>query len=165
MITIIKNKINKGFFAYTFTVILSVIILIFLLKLWRADIEIPFTYSIDGLFTSATIKGIIENGWFFENNYVGAPFGQQMYDYPATNILDIIIMKSISLFFPNFGATFNIFFILTFPLTTLLTMIVLRQLQFSYITSAVGSLLFTFAPFHFLRGRGILFYQHIIYFH
>jgi phosphoglycerol transferase len=50
----------------------------------------------------------------------------------------------------------NIFFLLTFPLTTVFTLFVLRQFKISPLPAIVGSLLYAFIPFHFLRGEGHL---------
>lgn len=142
---------------YIGVIVLSIIVQFWVMQLWRADLWVPFSYFGDCLFSSTWIKGIIDNGWYLQNNYIGAPFGQTLYDFPLSNNLDFVIMKFISLFVPNYAFVMNAFFLLTFSLTTLTSMLVLRQLKLSYATSALGSLLYAFLPYHFWRGEGHLF--------
>ncbi len=66
-------------------------------------------------------------------------------------------MKLISFLSLNYAITFNIYFILTFPLTVLTSLYVLRQFNISTLPAIVGSLLFTFLPYHFFKGQGHFF--------
>lgn len=139
--------------AHLTAIALSSVILISVLDLWNADLRIPLSYGGDSLLCGSLIKGIIDNGWYLHNVYVGAPDGQYLYDYPVNANLDIIIMKIISVFCANYAITMNIYFLLTFILTTITTMFVLRNFKTSYPLSILGSLLFSFVPYHFLRGE------------
>jgi phosphoglycerol transferase len=127
------------------------------MELWNADLSIPFVYSGDGQCIGMYVKGIIDNGWFLHNKYVGMPTGLYMHDFPMTNSLDFVIIKLISYFTQNYGLTLNIFYLLTFPLVTLTSMLAFRQFKISYSSSIFGSLIYTFAPYHFLRGESHLF--------
>ena len=126
------------------------------MQLWSATLTIPFSYTWDAIFSGESIKGMIDTGWIFQNPFIGIPTGFFSYDYPTNSLLDPIIMKLISLIFPNWALTMNIFFLLTFPLTTITAFFVFRQLNVSPVPAIAGSLLFTFVPFHFLRGEGHL---------
>ena len=53
------------------------------LRLWDADIRVPFSYSGDGTLNLTLIKTVMERGWFYENPRLGAPSGQELYDYPV----------------------------------------------------------------------------------
>jgi phosphoglycerol transferase len=156
-----SKNIWKAIGAYAVAVALCLIILAWAMKLWDADLRIPFFYGgdvfRDVLQASAWIKGVIDNGWYQHNSFIGMPAGQDMYDFTITASLDFTIIKLITFFAPNYAMTLNLYFLLTFPLTTLTTMLVLRQLKVSYASSIVGSLLFTFVPYHFLRGEEHLF--------
>jgi hypothetical protein len=142
--------------AYLTAITLCILMLIWIMDLWNADIGIPFTYNGDALLCGSLIKGLIDNGWYLHNSFVGAPDGQYLYDFPVNANLDIMIMKIISIFIPNYAATINIYFLLTFILTTISTMLVLRHFNVSYSISILGSLLYSFVPYHFLRGIGHL---------
>lgn len=130
---------------------------LWVLKLWQADLSVPFVYKGDGLVNSVWIKGIIDNGWYLYNNYVGAPTGLAMADFPTADNLHFFLIKVISLFTGNYAITMNIFFLATFPLTTIVSLYVFRKLNISYPTAVFGSLLYTFLPYHLFRGESHLF--------
>lgn len=151
------NKRLKVITAYLGATLLCILILTWVMKLWHADFNIPFVYGGDALFTGSSIKGIIDNGWYLHNKFIGIPTGSDLYDFPAADNFHQLIVKLLSLFTSNYGLIINLFFLLTFPLTTLTSLYVFRHFKVSYPNSIVGSLLFTFLPYHFLRGESHLF--------
>lgn len=148
---------RKSIAAYCIAIAITIVVLVWVFKLWEADITIPWGYQGDGLLASLLVKGVVDNGWYWQNPYVGMPTGQFLYDYPFLNSLDFLTFKIFALFTSNYAVILNGFFLLTFPLTTLTSMAVCRELKFSYISSIVLSILYTFIPFHILRGEGHLF--------
>jgi hypothetical protein len=135
-----------------FPLAICIVLLIWSLKLYCADLRIPLTYEGDALLFYAWTKTIIENGWPYLNSFLGAPYGFEMYDFPLNNTLDVLLIKIISFFSSDPILVENLFYLLTFPLTTLTSMVVFRQFKINYAYSLLGSLLFTFMPYHFLRG-------------
>jgi hypothetical protein len=128
------------------------------LKLWRgADLNVPFAYDADSLLTHSWIKGMMENGSQFHNQYLAAPQGADLYDFPTAESFHFGVMKGLSLLGVNSAAVYNLYFLLTFPLTTLTSLCVLRHLGVGRLASMLASLLFTFLPYHFLRGQAHLF--------
>jgi len=151
------NNLGRTVGAYLFTIFLCLAILTWILKLWKADISIPFSLDYDSNFVGMLVKSIMDNGWYQYNPHLGAPDGQYMYDFPQFEVLDFILIKLISILAHNYVITLNLYFLLTFPLTSLTAMLVLRQFKVSYASSIFGSLLFAFIPYHFLRGEPHLF--------
>lgn len=159
--------------GYAGTAVFSLVILAVILAPWKADWTVPFGYawrdartsgraldpggSGDVLLFSALIKGVQENGWFLHNPHLGAPGGLELEDYPFLDNLHFLILKGLSVFTSHFGITYNLFFVLTFPLTALTCLLAFRALRLSWSSAILGSLLFTFLPYHFLRGE-----QHIL---
>jgi phosphoglycerol transferase len=141
----------KGALAYVGAIAASVIIMAAALKLWRADLHVPLCYTWDSILCQTWIKGVIEHGWYLENSNLAAPFGQQMYDFPMADSLHFLAIKLLGLCTPDPAAVYNIYYLLTFPLTTLTTLFALRRLRLSYAVSVVTALLFTFLPLHFAR--------------
>ncbi|MFL5240987.1 MAG: hypothetical protein ACJ8FY_02675 [Gemmataceae bacterium] len=131
--------------------LLCLVVLTAALRLWRADLSIPLSSKGDSLLTQLWIKGIIENGWYLSNPSLGAPFGQEMHDYPMADGLHFGLMKLIGLVVPDAAAVFNLYYLLTFPLATLAALFVFRRFRISYPIGLTASLLFTFLPFHFYR--------------
>ncbi len=142
---------------YIIAVVLSALVLCFLLKLWRADLHVPFHYNGDALLHAMFIKGIVDHGWYWQNPSLGAPGGLQMYDFPAVDNSAAVVIAFIGLFTKQPFLVLNIFYLLTFPLVTISALYVFRQLRFSYATSLFGSLVYTFLPYHFMRGESHLF--------
>ena len=142
---------------YIGAVALSVLILTWAMKLWKADLAVPFHYSGDALFYSVATKGTIENGWYLKNDAVGVPSGLRMYDFPQADALNFLILKALGFIHPEYAWVLNVFFLLTFPLTTITSLFAFLQFRFSYFSALVWSLVYTFIPFHFIRGEGHLF--------
>jgi hypothetical protein len=149
----LKVILSKEIFYYLLAILVCCLFLVWVLQLWNMNLNIPFDYHMDTLANGASIKGIIDNGWYTSNSLIGAPYGYQFYDFNANVNLDMAIVKLISLVFPNWAATLNIYYLLTFPLVTIAALFVLRRLKVSRLTSLVGSILYTFIPFHFMQGE------------
>ncbi len=142
---------------YFVAVILCALILCFLLKLWRAEPRIPFYYLGDSMLHTMFIKGIVENGWYWQNPLLGAPNTLEMYDFPAVDNSVAVILLWIGMITGRPFLTLNVFYLLTFPLVTISSLYVFRQFNLSYGPALFGSLLFTFLPYHFMRGETHLF--------
>jgi hypothetical protein len=147
-----KYNFKLALIRYVIPLILCLGLLIWSMKLYYADLRIPFNYSGDSLFFYAMTKTLMENGWVLHNRLLGAPFELHMYDFPLNTTLDLVITKLITFFVADHVLATNLFFLLTFPLTTLTSMVVFNQFKINYIYSLLGSLLFTFMPYHFTRG-------------
>jgi len=163
----------KPSIVYLCSATLSLIIVCYVLQLWRADISIPFAYewrdikqggqaidsigSNDAILFYALFKGIYENGWYLHNPNVGMPVGLDMHDYPMADSLHFLLFKTLCYITSDFFTAANLFFLIGFPLTALTTLFAFRELKISDPMALVCSLLFTFLPYHFLRGEQHLF--------
>jgi phosphoglycerol transferase len=137
--------------------LICVLIMAKVLGLRHADLRVPFLYWSDTLCVHMMVKGMIDNGWYWENDYLGAPGRFQMYDYPMADNLHFGVMKLISLAVPDFAVVCNGYYLLTFPLITLCSLAVFRHFKISYGPCILGSLLFSFLPYHFQRSQSHLF--------
>ena len=138
---------------YAAAVVLCLIILTFVMKLWRADPRTPFEYGGDALFHGMVIKGIIDNGWYLRNDFIGAPGGSEVFYFPMADNLHFILIKFFSFFTSDYALILNLYFLLTFPLTTISALYVFRHFKISYLTALAGSQLYTFLPYHFFRNE------------
>jgi phosphoglycerol transferase len=144
--------------SYALAALLSIAIVVLLLRLWRTDLTTPFIDPRgDGAFTSLFVKSIIENGWYLTNPRLGVPEGMKLYDFPLTDNLHFLLIRMLSYFSSNWAVVLNVYFLLTFPLTTLSALLVCRRFGCRYLPSLLGSLLFTLLPYHFMRGEVHLF--------
>jgi phosphoglycerol transferase len=143
--------------AYAGAGALCLLALFWAMQLWKADLTVPMTLGGDAAAMSALVKGLIDNGWYLQNRFLGVPTGLDFRDYPMAESLHFLLMKLISLWTFDYAMVLNLYYLLTFPLTVLTSMFVFRRFKISYSSAIVGSLLFTFLPYHFFRGEGHLF--------
>src|SRR5215208_701112 len=137
------------------TVALTCLALIPMLRLWRADLRAPFIYDGDATYNLMITKGILKYGWWLENPDLGAPSGQQLYDFPnlVADSLHLALFKLLGVFSSDPVLILNLFYLLSFPLVALMSFLVLRQLGISAAVALVCSVLYALAPYHFWRGE------------
>jgi hypothetical protein len=125
------------------------------LRLWNADLGVPFRGGGDALFFQMLVKDALEHGWILTNPSLGTPFGQELYDYPVAgaDALQVVAIKFLGLFSSNSAVVFNAYFLLTFPVAAIAAYAVLRWLRVSGPVAVAGAVLFALAPYHFLRSE------------
>jgi phosphoglycerol transferase len=124
------------------------------MELWKANLTVPLRYTQvdDTKFYFMLVKGILDHGWYQTNANLGAPFGQQLYDFPqGADNLNFLIIKVLGLFTSNWAEVTNLFFLATFPLTGLAAYYAFRSLDVSPAPATVCSVLFALLPYHFYR--------------
>jgi phosphoglycerol transferase len=136
---------------------LSTVILARIMKLWHADLSVPMNNFWDALLTQMWVKGIFEHGWYLHNPSLGAPAGMDMHDFPMADSLHFLLIKLLCLASPNYAVAFNLYYLIGFPLATLSALFVLRRFDVSYPSALIAGLLYTFLPYHFVRGQQHLF--------
>lgn len=145
--------------AYAGAAAISMGAAVALLDLRRADLRVPFEYRGDVFLYSAVIKSIVEHGWFWTNPSVGAPGALQLYDYPnvAHESLHLLLIKAMALFTHDWALLLNLYFLLGFPLITLVAMATLRRFRIGWGPAIVGGVLYSFLPTRLLKGEGHIF--------
>jgi hypothetical protein len=140
--------------------LLALALALWALKIWDASLSVPFRYSEvdDTKFYLLLIKSILAHGWFLTNHNLGAPFGQQLYDFPqGADDLNLFTLKLIGLVSPHPGVVINVFLLVTFVLDGAAACLVLRRLGVSPLVSIVCAVLFALLPYHFFRSDSHLF--------
>lgn len=126
------------------------------LELWNADFGVPFHGGGDVPFIRMLVQEIDERGTFFENPRLGAPLGQELRDYPEVDTISFLLLRLLTLVTSDPDVALNLFYMLTFPLTSLAAYIVLRG-RASAGPALVASVLYSLLPYHFERGESHLF--------
>jgi phosphoglycerol transferase len=147
----------KALLAAAVALALCVVALIGVMRLRHGDLRVPFMYRTDSIFTEGWIKTLGERRWMLHNPRLGAPFGADMYDFPMADDLHFGILKLGTYLSKDPGLLINLYFLLTFALTTLTGLLVLRHFGLSYPTAITGGLLYAFLPYHFMRNLAHLF--------
>ena len=80
---------------------------------------------------SFEIKTILETGWWFNNPYVGAPFGTSLYDFLGFyfDSFYFFIIKIILFFTKDWGIALNVFYISLYISTSLISYFVMRKFK------------------------------------
>ena len=139
---------------YAGTVLFSLLLVFWGLRLDRADLRTPFYYNLDSLLILPMVKTTMERGFpgaHWRNERMGAPGVQELYDFPVIDHLHFTIIWLMGLFVRDVVVVYNLYFLLTFPLTALTAMILFRQVGLTFPAAAVGGLLYTFLPYHYQR--------------
>jgi hypothetical protein len=140
---------------YAQVVVLTGAVLVFAFDLRRADLQVPFYYSVGGgdlYFYLPLYKTIADTGWYTENPWLGAPGVMKLHDFP---ISETGLMLGVKLLIALCGDTFlaaNLYFLLTFVTAAVASLFVLRTLGVVDQVAVAASLLFAFLPCHFWRG-------------
>jgi hypothetical protein len=140
--------------------LLSCVSVTLVTQLWSLPLHVPFQYTHtrtddeqDATLDLMLIKNIHEAGWFNTNPKLNAPFEQHWAEWPmGGDLLAYTIKKALVDTTGDVPLTFNLFWLLTFPLTALVAFPVLRSLRCSWAASVVGAVLFSLAPYHFRSG-------------
>lgn len=138
---------------YAAAVVLSLLLTVGALRLWRAHPRVPLTYQGDTLFLALWVKGATENGWYLHNDAVGAPHGSDAHDFPAADSLHVAALMLLHRLTGSVSTALNVYFLLTFPLSAVSALFALRRLGLGAPAALLAALLFALQPYHFLRGE------------
>jgi len=139
--------------------VLSLIVAVMVLRVWRADLHVPFQYFGDNMLNLALVRDVIDHGWFLSNPDLGFPSGQDLADYgaPSGDNLTFLLIRALAVFTSSPGLIVNLVYLLSFPVVAVVAFLVLRHFGISAVVAAVCATLFTLVPYHFLRTEGHLF--------
>ena len=134
--------------------VVPVAIAVVVLELWASpDLRVSLAVRGDAPPLLAMIKDLNASGWYFTNPDLGAPFGQELYDFPvyAGDTLHFLVIKAMSLFADQPGLILNAFVLLSYAWCGLAAYVAMRALDVSPAAAVVPAALFAVLPFHFLR--------------
>jgi phosphoglycerol transferase len=129
----------------------------YLMRLWAADLSIPFVYGADALYYLGEIKGWLETGSYYVNSFLGAPGVSEMYDFPSGDALNVALIWLFGLLSGGPGIAMNLFYLSGYVLAGLTTAFVARRLGLSRLAGLSVTFLYLFIPYHHERGEGHLF--------
>jgi phosphoglycerol transferase len=153
-----RSRLSTGAGQWVGAVAVALLALVaaaWVMQLWRANLSSPFRYTEldDTKFYLMLIRSIIRHGSFEAGSSLGAPFGQQLADFPqGADNLNFLIIRGLTLFSSNPALIDNLFLLLTFPLTGATAFLVMRKLAVAPGPATVGAVLFALLPYHFYRG-------------
>lgn len=118
------------------------------LRLHQQDMHAPFYYDLDSLLYLPWVKSIVQGGTHWHNDRMGAPGTQELYDFPVIDYLHFGFLWALSKVTSDVLLVYNLYNLMTYPLTVLTGMFAMRWLKLSLPAAAVGGLLYAFLPYH-----------------
>lgn len=158
-----KNKDTVWYhivFEYVLLIIISGIVLYLVLGMKEADIaKYPLFYSSggDGITGLVTAKSMLENGWIYENSYLGAPFDGTNYDATTMELLLSFLEQCLVWLTGNWILAYNLFYLSAYFLIGITAFYSLKKLNINEIIALPSAVIFAFAPYHQMRGAGHLY--------
>jgi phosphoglycerol transferase len=120
---------------------------------YRPDLRLPFGYHGEALYNAVLVKALLQEGWHLGTPALGAPAGLDLREVPMSDSnLHFALMWPMRIVTSDFARAMNAYFLLTFPLTALTGLAVLRRFGVARWPAVCASLLFAFLPYHFIRG-------------
>lgn len=150
-----RGAIRKNIIYMCVTIIFVLGVLVCIYKLWDKDIiNIPLACRDDGVWELVSQKIISEGS---KMNYVterlGAPFGYDTKDFMNAAYLSKVWMNVWALFTDNYVLSFNLGYLSGYVLLAVISFWVLIKLEIQPEVCFVSSILYTFLPYHLLRGQ------------
>jgi phosphoglycerol transferase len=151
----VQRRASAGWLAAATA--LSTGIAVAVLRAWRFPLGLPYAYTGDAYLNAMAIKGTLDHGWVLRNPGVGAPFGQELHDFPFWDNLSMATMKVLGWGFGDWATVVNVFFLMTFPAVAIAGWLGFRRIGMSRPTATLLAVLYSLAPYHFIRGEYHLF--------
>jgi phosphoglycerol transferase len=114
------------------------------------NLEYPYIYFGDALSYSWLTQRAME-GWIFDNDRSGYPFGSNFLDYPSSDSGNFLVLKACGLLTGDYYGATNLYFLLGFAVCFACSYGVMRSFGVSRLLSVAAAMLFTFLPFHIFR--------------
>lgn len=119
------------------------------LDTWK---DYPLYYTGDGLWNLFVAKTIFETGWYFQNPWLGAPFGATFLDFPKPEVLYLAFFRVAGAFTKDPAQACNVFYFLGFPAVGWAALWTLRTgFRLEWPLAIAGAALYAFLPYHLLR--------------
>jgi phosphoglycerol transferase len=140
------------------TGLLALLLLVPVLRLWELAWRVPLNYGADATFYLMIAKDAVRDGSYLTNGRLGAPFGQDLHDFPlGGDHLNIAVIEGLGLFTDDPALVVNVFYLLTYPCVAIAAVAVARKLGLSRPAAALCAVLFAMLPYHFVRAEDHLF--------
>lgn len=140
--------------GYLVALVFCLLVLGWVYDLRRDTRNLPYYYQGDTMYYHITTKALIENGWYQDIPQLGAPGALNLRDVPTSdNNLHFLLQKLLALKTSHYLSVLNNYYLLTFPLVMLCALFAFRRLGLSWTVGTAMSLLYTFLPYHIIRGE------------
>ena len=123
-----------------------------LLEGWHRDIRVPLGFVSDSLWYLAQSKSTVDNGWWWWNPRLGAPYGLDEVSFPSNSTVDQVLVWLVSRFVPDAFAAVNVTWALLVVLSGLSATWCIRALGVSRASAFAAGTLFALSPYALYRN-------------
>jgi phosphoglycerol transferase len=148
----VKRPVVRTLLPYFISAVITTLLLLVALRLPMSRLDVPYSLQGDTLDKLAQIHNVAETGWLFHNDRLGYPFGYDRLDFPRFDSLNYAIMGLIAALTGQSGLAMNLYFILGFYLVAFSALYSLKRLGLDTGPALLCGLLYSFLPYHVLRG-------------
>ena len=139
--------------VYFIVIIGCILLSYYALDLFVNDLNTPIVYyGCDDFYHKSLAKNMIDNGNIWKNEYLGYPFQAEFYNFPMVSFTYLYICKLLSFYIKDFFLIINVYYILTFVLTSITTLYVMRKMKFADHWAAFAALVYPFCQYHYLHS-------------
>lgn len=117
----------------------------------EAPLRVPVTYEGDGLFFTALVKAVSEDGPLYASR-IGAPFGSDLVDWPVGMWVPLAVMAGITRVSGEAGTAINLYWLGSVVVAGALAAWSLRRLRVSAGLAFAVGVLFGLLPYAFYRN-------------
>lgn len=144
---------------YTLLVLIVLFFIYRILDLGEVRLaDYPISYEGRDTMTGlVTVKSMADNGWIYENPFLGAPYGANSYDATTMDIFLNAMEQVLVWLTGNWILAYNLFYLSGYLLAAITAYYALKQLKVPVLIALPTSVLYTFLPYHQQRGTGHLF--------
>jgi hypothetical protein len=128
--------------------LLSTVVAFTSLRLWQWRPGVPITLEGDGPLVLTQLRDILVNGWFWSNDAVGFPLGQNASFFPELNVIHILGVKALGLVSSDPATVGTLYFVIGYPLAGITAYLLARSQHLTIAASVVVGVLFAAAPGH-----------------
>ncbi|CAN5317038.1 hypothetical protein BH11PLA2_BH11PLA2_00240 [soil metagenome] len=125
----------------------------------HANLNVPLVHEADRLMFNDTllllpmVQATLEHGTHWKTDRLGFPGVQMMHDFPVIDHLHFAIIWLLGQFLGgNAVLTFNVFYLLCYPLAAISMLFVLRHFNVSFPAASACGVMFACLPYHQYHG-------------
>ncbi|MFT3982351.1 MAG: hypothetical protein QM697_00475 [Lachnospiraceae bacterium] len=131
---------------------MPIIIFSLLVQIWNLDLTVPyFGGRGDGISNLWMIRNFIDGNGIYTYSRLNSPWGVVREGMTTDGLLNILLMYLLARITKSVGLTYNVFFIVSFSITSLSAYLVTKKLLNKRNIALLAGLLYTFLPYHFMR--------------
>lgn len=138
--------------------IVSVLAMVPFLRVWQADLDLPFHHGSDRILHESVIDTTLDHGWYLRDPDLGAPRERDLSQFPFAEAFPIATVAVLGFVgFDDATVVMNLLFLASFPVIAAMAAYAFRRLGASAAPAAATGVLYAFLPYHLIRGEHHLF--------